>query len=217
MSIKYSILSRDNNFIAKTGDVLDLSGEFENLYQGDDTTLMLKRPLIKETNVLILHYSSYRKFNPDFIKKATTKNPNIKILLYANEDDISFLRLAYQYGVSALLTENKDQLSISYVINTVLKGGKVICPFITNEFLKVYISSDIDPNIGELSGKTKRIWMLLTEGKSYAEMGVSTGLTIDGVREQIKKLYRKLGVNSRGQATAAYINAYASISGVNNE
>lgn len=55
-------------------------------------------------------------------------------------------------------------------------------------------SPDVD-----LTDRQKDILQGLVDGKSYKMIADSCGITLETVRDHIKKIYRKLQINSRGE------------------
>lgn len=53
-----------------------------------------------------------------------------------------------------------------------------------------------------LSDREKQVLKLLVNGFSYQKIGMEMGVSIDGIRSHIRKIYDKMHVNSRGEAVA---------------
>jgi DNA-binding CsgD family transcriptional regulator len=54
----------------------------------------------------------------------------------------------------------------------------------------------------QLSPREREVWNLLARGDSYKMIAATLHLSQHTVSNHIRKIYRKMGVNSRGQATA---------------
>jgi DNA-binding CsgD family transcriptional regulator len=61
------------------------------------------------------------------------------------------------------------------------------------------------PNV-ELKPKEVRIMYLLSQGLTYQEMAQEVGISVDGIRFYIKRIYKKLDVNNARKALDVYFN-----------
>ena len=63
---------------------------------------------------------------------------------------------------------------------------------------------DFFSNKEDLNDKEYQILELLAEGWSYKLIDDKSNLSIDGVRFYIKRIYRALNINSKGEALRLY-------------
>ena len=60
-------------------------------------------------------------------------------------------------------------------------------------------------NVAALSPREQQVLELLAQGSAYKEIASQLSLSVDTVRMNVKHIYTKLHVHSRGEATAKYL------------
>jgi len=127
------------------------------------------------------------------------------IMLTVFEDDENIVE-AIQSGANGyLLKKNVDR--IIPAIQEVLGGGAPMSGHVARRVLELFSrqksvktnSSDFD-----LTTREKEILELLVKGYSYKMMAGELDIAMDTIRNHIKKIYRKLEVNSATEAVYKY-------------
>lgn len=62
-------------------------------------------------------------------------------------------------------------------------------------------------NLNDLGKKGQIVLELMSEGYSYTQIAKELGITIDGVRYYVKKIYKVLGVNKVSSAVRIYVSS----------
>lgn len=128
------------------------------------------------------------------------------IMLTVFEDDENILN-AIQSGASGyLLKKNFDQ--IIPAILEVFSGGAPMSGSIARRVLQLFSKIKTAPVEADhlLSPREKQILDLLVKGFSYKMIAEQIEISIDTIRSHIKKIYRKLEVNSATEAIYRYTN-----------
>lgn len=137
------------------------------------------------------------------IRKNNIQLPVIMLTVF--EDDENIIE-AIQAGANGyLLKKNVDR--IIPAIQDVLTGGAPMSGHVARRVLELFSrqktaqanSSDFD-----LTTREKEILELLVKGYSYKMMAGELDIAIDTIRNHIKKIYRKLEVNSATEAVYKY-------------
>jgi DNA-binding NarL/FixJ family response regulator len=84
-----------------------------------------------------------------------------------------------------------------------VEGGSPMTPLIASKVLKLFREKNTWPaksEAVELSNREKEILALLTEGLSYKMIGDKCSISYETVHSHIKKIYKKLHVNSVAEA-----------------
>ncbi len=126
--------------------------------------------------------------------------PKTELIVYSNSYNYNTVRKAFEAGaVSFLLKENYINELIDSV-NYTLQGGSFISPAITRGLVmhSVVRSTEVD----SLSERERLVIDEILEGLSYKLIGYKHNLSLDTVRQYIKRAYRKLHINSKGELMA---------------
>lgn len=137
------------------------------------------------------------------IRKNNIQLPVIMLTVF--EDDENIIE-AIQSGANGyLLKKNVDR--IIPAIQDVLTGGAPMSGHVARRVLELFAqrknSNDTNTDF-DLTVREKEILDLLVKGYSYKMMAGELDIAIDTVRNHIKKIYRKLEVNSATEAVYRY-------------
>ncbi|MBP6795090.1 MAG: response regulator transcription factor [Saprospiraceae bacterium] len=137
------------------------------------------------------------------IRKNNIQIPVIMLTVF--EDDENIIK-AIQSGANGyLLKKNVDR--IIPAIQDVLSGGAPMSGYVARRVLELFAqrknSNDTNTDF-DLTVREKEILDLLVKGYSYKMMAGELDIAIDTIRNHIKKIYRKLEVNSATEAVYKY-------------
>lgn len=127
------------------------------------------------------------------------------IMLTIFEDDDNILEAIRAGANGYLLKKNLDRLIPS--IQEVLGGGAPMSGYIARRVLQLFSASGNKQGIDQefdLSPREREILDLLVKGFSYKMSADKLGISLDTIRSHIKKIYKKLEVNSATEAIYKY-------------
>lgn len=139
---------------------------------------------------------------PD-IPMILEREPDAEIIMYTIMDDADTIFQALSNGATGYLVKDPDILRLEQELLSALRGeGAPLNPHIAKKIIQYFTPSTqkhhpIDEN-GNLSEKESLVTTLLRDGATYQEIAKLLGITINGVRYHVKKIYRKLQIKSRG-------------------
>lgn len=139
----------------------------------------------------------------DFIPVVKAKC-EAKVLIITSFGDLETVVTAFEAGADGYLLKDSDTKHILDDIETTLAGGSPISPSAAT-FLLQRLRSDTPLNKPktEDSGLTKReveLLKLFAKGESYKGAAQILGVSPLTINNHAKSIYRKLAVNSRGEA-----------------
>jgi DNA-binding NarL/FixJ family response regulator len=126
------------------------------------------------------------------------KLPNTHIIVLTTFEDEEDIFLALRSGASAYLSKRTSIKKIEDAIYTVERGGAYMSPGIAKKVFK-YFHLPQSNKMEKLTERQKDIVELITKGMSYKSVGEQLDISIDTVRDHIKKVYRKLNINSKAE------------------
>lgn len=112
-------------------------------------------------------------------------------------------------GALGYIHKDSTPESIAQTILQMRAGASPISPMIARRVLEKYKSDksgreivrlDSTPIEAPLSPREQQVLTFISRGLSYAEIARLQNLSVHTVQSHIKNLYRKLSVNSRGEA-----------------
>ena len=138
----------------------------------------------------------------DGVKAIRKNNQEVKIIMQTVFEDDDKIFNSLQAGANGYILKKTDPLKIIDAIEDVLNGGAPLTPQIANKVI-AYFSKPIN-NISteeyDLTIREKEILNLLANGKSYKMIASELDIAINTVNNHIKKIYKKLHVNSATEA-----------------
>ena len=139
---------------------------------------------------------------PD-IPMIQEREPDAEIIMYTIMDDTDTIFQALSNGATGYLMKDPDLQQLEEDLLLTLRGeGATLNPHIAKKIIQYFtpitqkqITTDDNERLSE---KESLVTTLLRDGASYQEIAQLLGISIDGVRYYIKRIYRKLQIKSRG-------------------
>lgn len=124
--------------------------------------------------------------------------PSLEILMLTIREDDDAIFAALKAGASGYLLKTTAPARLLEAIAEVRRGGAPMSPGIARRVAESFrpASSSI------LSAREREILALLAEGQSYKMIAAALFLSQETVHSHLKSIYRKLEVNSKGEAVA---------------
>ncbi|MGI1678911.1 MAG: response regulator transcription factor [Cellvibrionaceae bacterium] len=136
----------------------------------------------------------------DLIREAQDKSPATETMVITSFGDERHVISAIEAGATGYLVKDGEPNYIADSILQMLAGGSPISPSIARHLLKKLQPQQQEPDAPHLTTREKEVLELVAKGFSYAEIGDVLSMSTHTVTSHIKHIYRKLSVNSRGQA-----------------
>lgn len=153
----------------------------------------------QEPNVMLL---DIEENGVDAIMEIYRKFPNTNVVVYSNIQDHNSVLACVKAGAMGYLTKDTSVNEVIYTIVTTHKGGSVFSPSISRNVIQ-HVQQTIDYQ-NNLSFRERQIVEGLRNGLSYKLIGYKYGISLDTVRQYIKRTYKKLNINSKGELLAQF-------------
>jgi DNA-binding NarL/FixJ family response regulator len=134
--------------------------------------------------------------------------PHIKVIMQTVFEDDEKIFEALRYGASGYILKKTEPQRIIEAIKEVIEGGSPMTPSIATRVLNYFrtYNENVSSELYGLSEREKDILHRLVEGNSYKMIADQLSISYHTVNSHIKKIYRKLHVNSVGEAVRKAIN-----------
>jgi DNA-binding NarL/FixJ family response regulator len=148
----------------------------------------------------------------EIIKHCAEKYPDTDIMVITVFDDEMHVVDSIEAGATGYLLKDTPQEEFVDAIKTLHAGGSPVSPVVARHVLERFRASKpraavpvkpatpVEGPEVPLSARETQILQLLAKGFSFNEIGELLDISPYTVATHIKKIYRKLAVNSRGQA-----------------
>ncbi|GAB3413884.1 response regulator [Niabella aquatica] len=139
--------------------------------------------------------------------RAIIKNqPHVPVIMLTVFEDDQNVFESICLGAKGYMLKKSAPEKIVDAIKDVMDGGSPMSPFIARKVLENFSAIKNMPNPDyHLTNREKDILRSLVSGNSYKMIGADLSISINTVRQYIRKVYEKLQVNSMNEAVAKAI------------
>ncbi len=130
-----------------------------------------------------------------------------KVIVISVFGDVRSVVRAIEEGADGYLLKDADAAHVAEAIETVLAGGAPLSPAVAGHILarmrrgpEAVPTAAAEPGAAALTAKEMQVLELLAKGRSFKEVAIAHRISQHTVGDHVKSIYRKLSVNSRGEA-----------------
>lgn len=146
------------------------------------------------------------------IRAALELRPDMQVMVITVFGDEAHVVEAIEAGASAYLLKDASAAHVGRAIGDMLDGGSPLSTSVARYLLRRFRDSPPPadppqrkatphaPEAPTLSVREAEVLQLIAKGLAYSEIAVTLNISVNTVGTHIKQIYRKLAVNSRGQA-----------------
>lgn len=143
------------------------------------------------------------------IPRILEKIPEIEIIMYSNDEQFNYLMTSFKLGAIGYVVKQFDKENLKDFFNILSKGGAAISPSMAKKLINSINNDRTEGNLKtQLSTKELEVLTHLSEGWTYQFIADEMEISVDGIRYYIKKIYKKLKVNSRAEAVKVFQNLF---------
>jgi DNA-binding NarL/FixJ family response regulator len=135
----------------------------------------------------------------DAIGPILKKYPDVSIIMNTIKDDPETIFEALQKGALGYVDKQSYDISLEDVLRTVAGGGAYMTPKIARKVCTSFQKKASSPTFENLTPRENDVTLAILDGLSYKMIAARFGISIDTVRMNVKNVYRKLNINSKGE------------------
>jgi DNA-binding NarL/FixJ family response regulator len=141
------------------------------------------------------------------VRELKAALPEVNFLMLTAYEDSDRLFESLKAGASGYLLKRTSSTRLLQAIRELNEGGSPMTPQIARRVVRYFSSppADSKAELAQLSQGQRKFLDELARGYSYKEIADHLGITMDGVRSYIRKIYDKLHVHSRTEAVIKYL------------
>jgi len=208
--MKYKVLIFEDNFLMQESlkallemneDII-VAGVYDNakdilrIYEQMVPDLIISDIDMPETNGL------------EGLKQVKAKYPEAKVMIFTVFEDNDKVLNAICLGANGYVLKSSTADKITESIFDVINGGAPLTPSIASKILQHFPKQRFANNkeMESLTAKEKEVLELLAKGYSYKMIAAQLDKSFETIRSQIKKIYKKLNVQSNAEAIIKALN-----------
>ena len=196
------LIVEDNKYMREGWQTfIDHDKELVVLESFVDCERLLASKELKKADVIIMDIGLPGMTGIEGVKAVKASYPSINIIMATIHDDNEHIFDAIKAGAVGYLMKGVSPSELIHAIKDSHAGGSPITPNIARKILEKMHAPVIAVE-ERLTERELEILQELATGKSYAAIGKTIFLSVDGVRHHIRKIYQKLQVNSRSEAVS---------------
>jgi DNA-binding NarL/FixJ family response regulator len=162
-------------------------------------------PSILHPDIILLDVNLRSGSGIDGIKVLSARFPNSKIVILSSMEDARLTRLAIENGATGYMLKSS---SLAYITESLLKldeGGIPFSPATISHVVQT-TQRESRTEISELTKRELELVKLLSEGLANKTAADRLNVTYFTINQHLKNIYKKLGINSKSELIAWYLN-----------
>lgn len=132
------------------------------------------------------------------IRYIKEERPDVEILMLTSSDDSDRVFKALCAGAVSYISKRTDLTTIKDALLTVYRGGAYMSPAIARRVIEYFAPKKTDQD-DPLTPRQLQIAQGLIDGLSYKLIADRLNISVETVRDHIKKIYKKLQINSKAE------------------
>lgn len=195
------IIIEDNRYMREGwSTILDYEKDFVVLGTFESCEEAFESSDISKTDIVLMDIELPGMSGIEGVKYLQKEQPEIDIIMATVFDDDQHVFDALCAGAVGYLMKKVSPEELKQAIRDAREGGSPMTPNIARKVIKTFHQPAPGDDEDQLNERELEILEQLAKGKSYAAIGKSVFLSVDGVRYHIRNIYRKLQVHSRSEA-----------------
>jgi len=135
----------------------------------------------------------------DGIKKIKEKFPEADIVMFTTFEEEEKIFKALCNGACSYITKRTSLMKLTEALFTIHRGGSYMSPSIARKVVQYFAPKPKSKNDSVLTDRQKQIVENIVDGLSYKMVADKLSISIETVRDHIKKIYRTLHINSKAE------------------
>lgn len=198
---KIRILLADDHLIVRMGiaSILSFEKDMELVGETDNGADAVRLAHELKPDVVVMDLKMPKLSGADATMRIHAADPEVKVLMLTTFGTSAELKKAMDGGAAGALLKNSSQTEIIAAIRKVAAGSRVVSGEIQH-------SVDDMKSVPEMSQRQLEILNLIAKGFSNREIADILGVSLETVKDHIKKILLRMGATSRTEAASIAVN-----------
>lgn len=198
MGVMISVsIYEDNHALRETLETIINTTEGLSLCGSHSNCMTIRENIeIDKPDVILMDIDMPGKSGIEGLIEVKTTHPEIEVIMNTVYEDDDNVYNALCFGATGYILKKSPLALLISSIKDVMTGGAPMSPSIARKVLGHFNKKDTYSSMKTLSPRELEILQFLANGYSYKMVGDLIGISLDTVRSHVKKIYKKLHVNS---------------------
>jgi DNA-binding NarL/FixJ family response regulator len=199
--IRIGILEDDLDFGDYLRQTIEGDADMELAFLASTVADAMTRFAEEQPDLLLVDMQLPDGSGLDLVTKASETSTS-KIMLLTVLADRKSVLAAFESGAHGYLLKDTPADQIRRNIHAVIEGESPVSPAAASHILALFRRDpkDVDEARDLPTTREREILQMISKGLSYAETAAALGISVHTVGDHIKSIYKKLAVNSKGEA-----------------
>lgn len=197
------IIIEDNRYMREGWmTILDFESDFVVLDTFESCEEAFDTDVLARADIVLMDIELPGMTGIEGVKYIRQNYPDVSVIMATVFDDDQNVFDAICAGAVGYLLKKVSPEKLKQAIRDARDGGSPMTPNIARKVIKTFHAVPAKEEEKQLNDREIEILEQLAKGKSYAAIGKTVFLSVDGVRYHIRNIYRKLQVHSRSEAVS---------------
>ena len=138
------------------------------------------------------------------VAKLRAQLPELRVLMLTTYEDSDLIFNSLRAGATGYLLKKSPPAELVAAIEQIHAGGAPMSMQVARRVVDHFHQAQPVSELEKLSKRQYEVLALLAKGYHYKEISESLGISLGSVRTYLQRIYEKLHVQSRSEATAKY-------------
>jgi len=139
------------------------------------------------------------------VAKLRERLPQLPVLMITTYEEAELIFNSLRAGAKGYLLKNAPSAELVQAIEQIHAGGAPMSMQIARKVVDHFCRQKPLSDVEQLSKREEEVLALLAKGRLYKEIGETLNISIATVRTYIQRIYEKLHVQSRTEATVKFL------------
>ena len=209
MIITVSIVEDDSAIREGWAEVINRTPDFRCIAAYGTAEQALVGILANPPDVVLMDINLPGLSGIDCVRALRPRLPEVDFVMLTMFDDRDRIFYALRAGAVGYLLKRTTPAALITAIQQVKAGGSPISSEVARQVTQFFREPPPDtkaahPELETLGEREAQILKMLAAGRHYKEIAAQLDISIDTVRTHIRRVYRKLHVNSRTDAVVKF-------------
>jgi len=206
MKIKVGIIEDDIYILEDLREIIKTSRKLEYVMSATSAEQFLKY-FQEDTclDILITDIGLPGMSGIEAIMKIKSKSPETEVIVLTSYHDNDTIFKALRAGATGYILKDATLDELEQKMIDAKNGKPALSPAIANRIISYFNTATIKKEDYELSNQESQMLHFLIDGLSYKQIASKFDITLNGARYHVKKIYRKLHINSRPELIKMYL------------
>jgi len=198
---KIKVMLADDHFVVRTGiaSILSFENDLEVVGETDNGESAVEMARELKPDVVLMDLQMPKMDGVEATMHIREDSPGTKVLILTTFGDSIEMKKALDGGAAGALVKSSSQDEIIAAIRRVASGENVVSREIQN-------SVNTLKSMPELSPRQLETLNLIAKGFSNKEIAELLGVSLETVKDHIKKILLRMGASSRTEAASTAVN-----------